>query len=235
MRTITLVMAYYDNPTMLEMQFDLLRDLPQDIKDHIRLTLVDDCSPNFPARLREGIGIDAQLYRVSVDVRWNQDAARNIGVNHCETDWVLLTDMDHMVSAETWQHLLDPVQHFYTNRVYSFRRVKAPKMEEYKAHPNSWFMATSLFKKIWYDERFAGYYGTDGDFKERGQRIAKFEQLKAQLITVPRDLVPDAATNTYTRKEPWDFENIKRIRAQRLRDGNYNKPKVLTFPYERIA
>jgi hypothetical protein len=46
--------------------------------------------------------VPLQIYRIMVDVRWNQDAARNIGAAHAENNWLVLTDIDHMVPEETW-------------------------------------------------------------------------------------------------------------------------------------
>ena len=228
-RAVTLVSAYYENPGMLEFQYDTWRDLPEAIKKNLKIILVDDGSPKNPAKHRN-VGVDVQIYRVGVDVRWNQDAARNIGVHHAQTPWIMLTDMDHVVTADTWQHLMDEYL-LSEKEIYTFRRVRAPDMTEHKPHPNSWFLAKEIFARIWYDERFAGYYGTDGDFKLRALRVARIVQLKAQLITFSREVIPDASTTAYTRKEPWDFENVKRIRAQR----GSAPAKKLTFPYVRVA
>lgn len=227
-KDITLIMAYYENPQMLQMQYDHMRDLPADLKRRIKVIVVDDGSPNHPAVHRD-VGIHVSIFRIDVDVRWNQDAARNIGVANCSTEWMLLTDMDHVVNAETWKWAIDwPLN---VRNIYTFRRLKAPGMEEHKPHPNSWLISQSVFKRVWYDERFAGFYGTDGDFKLRAQQVASVVAVKAQLIVVPRELVPDASTTAYTRKEHYDYENIKRIRAER----GSQPARRLTFPYRRIA
>lgn len=222
-------MAYYENPKMLEVQAEVWRALPEHIKVMIKIVLVDDGSPRNPAVLPKDIGIPITLYRVGVDVRWNQDAARNIGVEHSDTEWILLTDMDHVVPADTWEWIIRrPLQQ---NVCYTFRRLRAPDMVAHKSHPNSWLMTRVAFRRVWYDERFAGYYGTDGDFKDRLVKVVKLEELKGQLITFPREVIPDASTVDYTRKELYDFENVKRIRRER----GSQKPLTLTFPYQRIA
>jgi hypothetical protein len=117
---------------------------------------------------------------------------------------------------------------------YRFSRVSAPEMEPYKFHPNSWWLTKRLYQKLGgYDERFAGWYGTDADFRDRMATAAKeIIQLKEVLIRVPRTFIPDASTTTYLRKQPEDRANIHRIRTERAKEKW--KPLNLTFPYHRV-
>jgi hypothetical protein len=51
------------------------------------------------------------LYRMGVDVPWNMDACRNLAASQAKTDWLLLTDIDHLVPEKTWRKItaaLDP-------------------------------------------------------------------------------------------------------------------------------
>jgi glycosyltransferase involved in cell wall biosynthesis len=224
-------MAYYENSSMLAKQYQLIRELPLDIRQHLEVVVVDDGSPENPARL-DDIGCDLQVYRIEVDVRWNQDAARNIGATHAKHEWLLLTDMDHMVPTKTWEQIMKARLH--ETIAYQFARVSAPRMEPYKKHPNSYLM----HRKIWnasggYDERFAGYYGTDSDFKHRVIRYAEIVDLKEPIIRVPREVVPDASTTRYDRKAPED-KSIRRIRTERNETPGW-RPLNLTFPYHRVT
>lgn len=232
--SITLVMAYYENPRMLQEHFRRIREMPFSVRDRVAVVVVDDGSPRNPAR-PEDCGAPLQIYRMKKDVRWNQDACRNVGVAHAETDWVLMTDMDHIVPEVTWRILTsgswDPAC------AYSFRRVSAPGNEPYKPHPNSWMLNRRLFDAVGgYDERFAGLYGTDGDFKVRLLAVAKAHvPLKEVLIRVPREVIPDASTTTdlYLRKQPGDRPGVEKLRLERDRRGE--APLRGTFEYERIA
>jgi len=164
-----------------------------------------------------------------VDIRWNQDACRNLGVDKAHTEWVLLTDMDHLVTVGLLQRVMystcDP------KIAYRFSRVSAPNMEPYKLHPNSWFLTRKLYKRVGgYDERFAGYYGTDGDFRDRLDAKAALVQLKEYLIRVPREVIADASTTVYERKTDWDGDNIKRLKMERGK----HPPIRQNFPYERV-
>lgn len=232
MTPVTLIMAYYENAGMLAEHYRLIRMLPPELRAQLRVIVVDDGSPTAPAAA-EDVGASLQVYRMKVDVRWNQDACRNVGVRHAETDWVLMTDMDHIVPRGTWAALMSGR---WDNEVaYSFARVSAPDETPYKPHPNSWFLSKWLFEKVGgYDERFAGYYGTDGDFKVRLLREARrHTQLPEYLIRVPRSVIPDASTTTYQRKEPQDRPTVDRLRIER--DKTYDGIRRYKFPYERVA
>jgi len=234
MTPTTLVMAYYENPGMLRQQFATIRALPAKLRDLLHVVIVDDGSPDHPA-VPEEIGCPLQMYRVGVDVRWNQDAARNIGVHHAETEWLLLTDMDHGVPQATWERLL--LRNYDKDVAYRFARVSAPEMLPYKPHPNSWFLTRKLFERAGgYDESFAGLYGTDALFRDELAKVAKeIVMLKEILIRYPREVIPDASTTRYLRKQPEDRTGIAKVMAKREKAGADWKPKRLSFPYERVA
>jgi len=236
MTQATLIMAYYENPKMLQVQYDHIRALPESIRKFISVIIVDDGSPKFPAVPPDkDLGIvDLQIYRMGVDVRWNQDACRNIGVRHAKTEWVLLTDMDHLVPADTWNEVLwikitNPDQYYWM-----FPRVSAPDMSDYKHHPNTWFMTRTLYDKMGgYDERFAGIYGTDGDFARRLRPHAQLQWFATPIIRVPSTEVADAATTAYDRKTPADYEGRERVNRERAQIPNWKSLRY-SFPYSRV-
>lgn len=232
----TLVMAYYENPRMLEHQLTHLANLPADIGGNLNLVIVDDGSPTAPAKpVVEQLGdvdlASLQVWRMGVDVRWNQDACRNVGVREARTQWVLLTDMDHVVPLATWSQLI----HRKLNKhcVYRFARVSAPDMQPYKLHPNSWALTQKMYWRVGgYDEELAGNYGTDGDFLVRARGVAaELIELPEHLVRYPREVIADASTTQFERKRPEEKEAIKmRIRA-RLAGW---RPRLFSFPCERV-
>lgn len=243
MRAITLVMPYYDNPQMLVTQVFGWMQLPQDVKQNLHVVIVDDGSPRKPAfdavnaAILDGdldtIGLASiRIFRMGIDVPWNQDACRNIGVRHTDTEWVVLTDMDHVVPLHTWHRLMKGK--LQKSRVYRFARVSAPDMKPYKPHPNSWAMETKTFWKAGgYDEALAGNYGTDGDFARRVGAVAPVLDLKEALIRYPREVIEDASTTTLVRKDPQQKERINQLYRQRKETQNW-KPLHFSFPYTRV-
>lgn len=239
----TLVMAYYENAEMLHEQMGQWLNLPTEILSNLNVVIVDDGSTKNPAervckesmRLRYGLKdllSSFQLWRIKVDIPWNQDAARNIGVRHANSDWLLITDMDHLVPVATWKRLMGKVRD--ADKAYRFARVSMPEMEPYKQHPNSWAMTRQTYWKAGgYDEALAGNYGTDGDFMVRLRRVAEVLDLKEILVRYPREVIADASTTNYVRKKPEDKDRIQALIRVRAAIPDW-KPKLFSFPYERV-
>ena len=233
MKHVTLIFPYYENPTMLEKQLENIAAYPQELRDHLQLIVVDDGSPDHPARIKGDPGCEFAVYRCKVDVRWNWMFCRNLGADRARHSWLMMTDIDHMIPEATMRTLICD-EHDKTC-VYRFSRVRAPTMEKYHPHPNSWFLTRKMFDRIGgYDERFAGWYGSDGDFRHRAEETARAVYILPDvLILYPREVIPDASTTRYGRKEPKDHENLQRIRRERAQDPD-PRPKRLTFPWERV-
>lgn len=234
-RELTLINPYYENPGMLARQYAHLAALAPDVRKRIRYIVVDDGSPDHPARKPEsdlGLGGFA-LYRIQVDVRWNWIACRNLAAEKAATAWLLMTDIDHMLPEDTARRLLDgPLDYA---KVYRFSRVDAPDLTPYKPHPNSWFMTRRTFDRVGgYDERFSGFYGSDGEFRDR-VKAATGEpvMLPEVLVRVPREVVADASTTRYGRKEEQDRAGVTAARARIAAEGG--PPLRGSFPWERVA
>lgn len=234
MTQITLVMAYYMNPGMLRVQYDHTRSLPARIRDQVGVVVVDDGSPESPAWV-EDIGVPLQVFRIDVDNRWGQDAARNIGVHYAENSWILMTDIDHLVPKKTWQKLIEGT--WKETEVCSFSRVSAPEMARYKHHPNTWFINRKLFDQVGgYDERYVGYYGTDGEFRNRLLKVATEQRLKEHIVRYPRTIISDASTTTYLRKQPEDRAGIERVRQEiAALPEDQRKPVRFRYPFHRVV
>lgn len=235
MNSITLVMAYFNNLGQLKRQYDLLYTMPDSVKANVHVIVVDDCSDEAPAT-KAKLGMPSTLFRITEKKPWNQDAARNIGAFHAVTKWLLLTDIDHMVPRETWATLINT--EFREDQIYTFARVSAPKYDPYKPHPNSWFMTKEMYQRTGgYDERFAGWYGTDADFRDRCRQHARIVPLPEVLVRVGREVVPDASTPRDKfgghPKDKVNGENIRRIKQERNAIPGW-RPITLSFPYERV-
>jgi len=232
---LSIVMAYYNNPGMLIHQYAMFRSYPDHVRRSIEYIVVDDHSIDGKEALppAEPWDIPITIGRMAKKVRWNQDACRNWGVSQARADWLLLTDMDHLIPAETLADLLlMPWAGWPQNEAYRLSRRNYGTMEPYKPHPNSWVMPKAFFDRVGgYDERFAGYYGTDGDFVARLRKWTEISELPQYLIRVGREHIEDASTpREYGRKSDRDGEQMRRMKKER---GN-KPPKRGTFQVDVV-
>lgn len=230
-RRVTLIYPYYENPIFLETQLDhLANEIPLELRRNLTLIIVDDGSPEHSAESvllashwSKIIGL--RLFRIDVDVRWNWLAARNIAAHNADTQWISLTDMDHVYPEDTLRCLVyglhDP------SIIYRFSRIG----DKTHPHPNSWFMTRDMFWQIGgYDEDASGYYGTDGDYRRRCAATAPVEIMDEPLEL--REYRNDSSTTRYGRKEMQDATG-KQILRDKSRKGL--PPRTLSFPHHEVA
>ena len=240
-RAFTLVIPYYDNPTMFREQQRQWRALPAEIRDSLHVVVVDDASPTSPAKKEVDPETAAalasfRLFRTKVDVRWNWIFCRNLGVEQAKTEWVLMTDMDHVIPSDTWRTLMR--EKLDSLCVYRLSRVAAPDMAERNPHPNTWVMTRHMFRERigGYDERFSGIYGSDGIFHGRVDEWAKAIHVLDEVAIVYDDtVIADASTTRYGRKEQSDREKKEEIKREIKSMGAGYEPRRLTFPWEQVA
>ena len=234
---ISLVFAYYENPSMLELQWKEIDEYPESVKEKLEVLIVDDGSPSRPAVdvFRPQNLPRHSIFSINRDLRWNQDAARNIGAHEAQSPWLLLTDIDHVVPGETLRSLIgmekDP------SVFYTFSRIKFATGEEREPHPNSYFMSKELYWAIGgHDEDYAGIYGKDFLFRKRAQRHTNEVVLQnTPLARVGSTLVGDAGTRTISRKNTlrqrvWGYV-LPSLKALRLWRG----VQTLAESYRRVV
>ena len=231
-----MVFAYYENPQILEFQLREIASYPAEIRAELEVIVVDDGSPQFPAvDVPRPSGLPAlSIFRVSKDIRWNQDAARNIGAHEARAPWLLVTDIDHVVPASSLVAILEGErsdQSFYT-----LGRVKFYGGEARESHPNSYLMTKKLYWDIGgHDEDYAGVYGKDFLFRKRALRRSSEVHLPhVVLARVGTTAVKDAGTTTITRRNTllrrvWGYL-LEWLKAMKLWRG----VQTLSYPYEKV-
>jgi len=199
---ITIVFAYYDNPSMLEFQWKQIAGYSPAVRRQIEVVVVDDASPQAPAVAvpRPKSLPDHRVYRIAKDIPWNQDAARNIGAHEASAPWLLLTDIDHVVPEETLRGLLDMEKD--PKVLYTLGRTKFFTEDVREPHPNSYVMTRDLYWAIGgHDEDYAGIYGKDYLFRKRALKKSRDVHLPdLTLARVGTSNIPDAGTRTITRR-----------------------------------
>jgi hypothetical protein len=237
-RDLTMVLPHFMNLGMLEEQQKVWADYPADLRKRLHVIIVDDCSPKALRPGRKSITVtglaSVRLYRLLEKKRWNWLSCRNLGAQVATTDWLLLTDIDHVLPASTLLRLLDgPLER---RHAYRFARVDAPhpwpydlsECSPYKMHNDTWLMERALFydeRVFGYDERLSGLYGTSGEFRDRVVATASaIVVVSDPMVRYPREVIADASTHpsVYTRKN--DQENDRELawrKAERERIPNW--------------
>jgi hypothetical protein len=251
MTMLSLVFPYYRNPGQLALQYEEMRRWSPLAKAQIEVVIVDDGSPEPAVAVpfgrsecsgRSGTLPEISIYRILEDRPWHQHAARNLGAHVAKGPWLLLTDIDHMLTAENADALLrrmgklDPGTAYFLHRVEADTGLPTVNGEgKPKPHPNSFVMTRDLYWEAGgYDEDYCGIYGTDGLFKDRLFKIAVRGFLKhVALKRYWRDLVPDASTTTLERKEGREIGAKQAVAVRKRAEGREGKITTLNFPWEK--
>lgn len=256
---LSVVFPYYRNPRMLARQLLLWRDeWPSSLKERVEVVVVDDGSPVETAQEVVQGWRDLprfSLYRVKEDRLWHQHGARNLGAHVAKADWMLMTDMDHLVPPATLAEVLRLLPEMKSNVVLTFGRVDAPADRAWmaddagsfartvrddgslKPHVNSFVVSRKRYWKLGgYDEDYCGLYGTDKLWRDRLYGVsADVRHLDmAPLIRVDRSVIDDASTRDVERKIKGRNSIKKSIALRKWTTGHYGKTTTLNFPWERI-
>jgi hypothetical protein len=236
---IKLIYPYYNNPQMLERQVENWNRIAGDLRKHISIVLVDDCSSAPALDIFSQCNIkDKTLLRFTSPGLWTMHEARNLGVFHGTKDdgWLLLSDIDLMITPEALWKLQE--KNLRTHGHYTFERVMLPDLTPYKYHCNSYLLRRAHFARInGYDVDFCGLYGGgyggDGEFARQLSVIAPRLHLKdVALIGVPKEVVPDANTQEWSRDE-WKLKYRAVFDAKRKR-GDMRSKNPVRRPWERL-
>jgi len=230
MNRLTLTFPFYDNPLMLEHQLKVIIGYPEDIRSKLELIVTDDCSPKHPLVV-PSLNLKSRFFRTGIDALWNWQFCRNLAAAKASGDWLLMTDIDHVVPVETMEYLV--YGNFDPKAVYTFSRMQYPDMKPNPPHKNSWFLTKKAFWEIGgHDERFVGTYGNDGEFEKRIQPAGFMKRNLAANIIRFAGVVPDARCNL-PRQSPENTRMVEAIMKMRNEVPDW-KPWVLTFPYAEI-
>lgn len=225
-KSVTVIYPYYENARFFASQIQGWMAYPDDLTLRMTVLVVDDGSP-VPAVLPDERPCQMRLFRIEQDLRWNWIGARNIGFHHAVDGWCVVTDMDHVIPADTMRAVVygdhDPAV------IYGFSRREHTGVSV-TPHPNSWLMTREMFWRVGgYDEALSGRYGTDGEWRRRCAAVAPIHILSDVLVR--HEFQQDASTTRYQRKQPEDAA-VQRIVATR---GTGWTPKTLSFPYHEVT
>ena len=110
-KTITISLSYYnqDKKTLVR-HIESWKEFPVEIREKFSFFIIDDCS-KIPAHdLLKDIdvkGLDLHMYRVKEDLYCNIAGVRNLGAKECKTPYMMIIDMDTVVSPVMSHELVE--------------------------------------------------------------------------------------------------------------------------------
>lgn len=229
MNKITLIFPYFCNPNALKYQLGIWVKLP----DGHEVIIVDDGSPKGQ-RAEEVIAPFnplVSIYRILTNVEWNVGGARNLGVKQARNEWVLFTDIDHIVTPE----LLKAVQlmDLQPQNIYTFRRKRHLTGEDCGEHQETKLMTRSMYWDLGgHDESLTGIYAAcDGDFV-RKCRTRTIVQTGLFLEHIEGGFIPDCRCPDGTRKDKPGYAEDRNLFEQ-WRTMNH-QPHTLRLPWAKV-
>ncbi len=161
-RKLTLVHPFYGEEERLRIQFDTWCSWPDEIKDALRIVVIDDHgTPAITDMLtkdhRKRCDFDLTVLRVLDDLKWSTPGALNLGILTADTSWVLIMDSDCLFETKEMKKLLSlkPTSDW----AIKFPRFRVTDNETW-AGRTRFLPCTILFHK----DMFMDLHGFDEDF-----------------------------------------------------------------------
>jgi len=225
---LSLVYPYYNNRICLERQLQSWIQLPRELAGKLEIVLVDDGSPQ-PASVPPDYPMNLTLLRVREDIRWNQPGARNLGTKLAEGEWVIASDIDHLLQSEGLSQILSMSKDLRSVYFFSRRREDGSPRNP---HPNSFLVSKKMFWEVGgYDEDFCGHYGHDDTFLrlrfERSCRVLLLEH--PTLIELNQGATP--GLNRSHRHNRW----LLKWKRRQLEKGKYRNGRTTRFEWEVVG
>lgn len=250
MKELTLIVPYYRNAAMLDRQVIEW----EQYASRAKIICIDDGSPEpalpiITARASPALLKRLRLYRITVDIPWNREGARNLAAQQCETDWLVNVDIDHLLPAKACAALLDFDAR--EGRWYRFPRFRVGKADATRRkdklpddcefgrihpHIDSYLVTRAMYWEAGgYDEDYAGCLGGGSEFLRRLEQTGGAAHLiddPVCLHVYTRDKINDASDWSLSR----DTSQGKAItrRKDAVKGAGKSKPvNPIRFPWVR--
>lgn len=168
---ITLSLAYYNDGEHLHAQLLEFKKYPSNVK----IQIIDDGSKDDPITNHlQKIPNNIEIFKIEEDIPWNIPGSRNLSAAVATTPWLLILDMDQIITLENMNKILElPLKNNY--EFYSFNR-RLGKINKFTA--GTMLVSRTLWWECGgYDEDFVGNYGhNDPLFRFKMQHVGAHEK-----------------------------------------------------------
>ena len=220
MKSITVNLSYYNQHKALRKHIRGWRSWSPEIRNRFSFFVIDDCSQVPALYAVSGLdtsGLDLTIYRIDDDLYCNIGGSRNLGASECRTEWMIILDMDTMITESVARSMLLLTQS-EKGRCFRFNRM----VESDTSHPHHLkpHPAVSLLRRSDYwnvggcDEDFVGNYGcTDSSFRYRSRRKLKVDVMETLYLFCMPDAEADITRDADTNRE---------LLQRKKRDGSWS-------------
>ena len=251
---LTLVQPFYGEVDRLKrLYYDSWTKYSKEIKNKLRIILVDDCGTPAIHETVANINIDSNLYikvfRITNNLRYNTAGALNLGCTNASTDFILMMDNDcTFLPAEMHKVMqLRPLDGW----LYKFKRNRItndPKLKAINRYlPCTNLLHRNVFTAVGgFDEDFTGeysggygYFDCHFDYKVL-QKLFTRGCVHEVIVTEYMDAVDPNVTGT-------GLKNVKKVERSeghmrmnkslyRKKQNNHslNNYEILRFPWEKV-
>ena len=231
MRKITINLSFYNQEEVLKKHVLGWTFWSKELLENFSFCIVDDCSNKSATKVLENIdksNIDLNILRVKKDLYCNIAGVRNLSAQECKTDWMVILDMDTLVTEKLALGMLGLIN-IQPGNCFKFNRKVSKNIFHKKngqIHP-----AVCLLRKKDYwevggcEEDLVGHYGqTDPIFWYRAKNKLKVhQQMKMFLEYEPKGEANIERDSTY---------NSKLFEKKKL--NNDWSVKYIRFDWEKI-
>lgn len=131
-------------------------------KDLINFQIIDDCSEIPLVNLIDKntlTALDIKIFRILDDLKWNIPGVRNLGSAVCDTEWILICDMDQYFFRDDIEIMYKFINKENNNYFYSFARNGKTQTA------GTMLISLENYWKVGgYEEDFTGNYGWNDPF-----------------------------------------------------------------------
>ena len=257
MNDITFSITYYGQINHLQYQLDFFSVLPEKIRSHVTLQLINDGYNDSKLFIdiceRYADVLDVSAYEVTKDLGFNSHGCRNLMMMESSTKWNMLMDIDAYLSKQTVEDMV--TLRLSDKKIYVFKvtfdhednphdyELWDPKdILKLIAHPNTWLITKPAFwSSGGYDIEFTGMRHGDEEFFLSLDRDKYDHVLFHPSSNTPSEMhVRRPNRNrSYLNQGTEHSGHLKRIvdfvKKRNEDDNRKHKKRLICFPWRRVV
>ena len=178
MSLITVNLSFYNQNDVLVKHVLGWKSWSKELKEKFSFCIIDDCSKTKAVDVLSEIDLsdlNLSIYRVQEDLVCNIAGVRNLSAQECKTEWMVILDMDTLISEELASSMIELCRAPKGSCFKFNRRVPSNPYHPKNNQPHPAVCLLQL-EDYWYvggcEEDLAGHYGqTDPIFWYRASNV----------------------------------------------------------------